>query len=246
MWMAYGKVGTGYRAGGFNSGIDPAPPNRAPNPTQPTYDAETTISYEAGVKGNLLPNLYATLTGYRNVTDDVLTAVTNGCAIGLPVCPVRGTTFLVNAGEARTWGVEAEANLRFQLLGGNGVLSGAASRQEGKYFKSSLAGQKVPQSPNWIGSMNLYYQHALSERWTGFMNWNYRGQWGGLQNVGAPIFNLSDFQVVDLRLGVRESHLELAAYANNLTNTEYKLFIAPANFREAPPVTWGLQLRYNW
>ena len=180
------------------------------------------------------------------MTDDVLTAVTNGCAIGLPVCPVRGTTFLVNAGEARTWGVEAEANLRFQLLGGNGVLSGAASRQEGKYFKSSLAGQKVPQSPNWIGSMNLYYQHALSERWTGFMNWNYRGQWGGLQNVGAPIFNLSDFQVVDLRLGVRERHLELAAYANNLTNTEYKLFIAPANFREAPPVTWGLQLRYNW
>ena len=209
----FDPVVDGFREGGhglpdrrLRSGIDPPPPQVAPNPDPADVRfVGDDDSYELGVKGNPLPNLYTTLSVYRNVTEDVLATAMNGCAPTLPACSARGTSFIINGGEARTWGVEAEGHLRYEWMGGNGSFSLAASRQEGKYHGSSIDGFEVPQSADWIVSANLFYQRPITERWTGFMNWNYRGQWGGVQNVPTPgtaLFKLSDFQVVDVRFGV--------------------------------------------
>src|SRR3546814_9683398 len=47
--LAYGKVGSSYRAGGFNTRLsDP----RAPSPVQVLFGNENSTSYEVGIKGS--------------------------------------------------------------------------------------------------------------------------------------------------------------------------------------------------
>ena len=240
---AYLKAGTGYRVGGFNPSIgDP----RQPKPVPPTYDNETSTTYEAGAKADLGPLFYGTLAAYVTRIDDVIVLDNNGCAPGNPVCPVASTNFVTNGGEGEIWGVEAEAVSKFDLLGGEFTARAGASRQEGQFTAGPYKGLEVPQTPNWTAGGNLDYRRPLGGELEVFGNLNYAAQWGGVQEVIAPIFRLQDREIVDLRTGVEFGSWQAAAYARNLTDETYYLVRATSSKRWAERRSIGLQLRYSW
>ena len=91
--LAYARVSTAYRAGGFDAG-------GSGNPNG--YDPEKVISYEAGLKTDLLDrrlrvNLSAYITDYKDLQISQFTAGSNG-----------GGTKTVNAGKVTFSGFEAE------------------------------------------------------------------------------------------------------------------------------------------
>lgn len=241
-WLAYAKIGTAYRAGGFNLALgDP----RQPTPIPPTFDDEKALSYEVGLKGRLLPRVFLTTAVYRTDVDDLLVQTDNGCRVGLPACPVQATPFVYNAGKAELWGVEAELTASADLLGGLARVQLGGSRQGGEIKSGPDKGKKGPQRPDWTATMNLNYRHDLRDGWAGFINLRGNGRWGGVQEI-AQTPKLYDYQLFDVRVGVQNQGLELALYSNNVGDESYIVFDAPTTRRWNMPRTYGAQLRYAW
>jgi iron complex outermembrane receptor protein len=79
-WLVYGKLGTAFRAGNFNT--DLGDPRGTPIPV--AYNDEEATTYELGLKGNLTPPLFIAVTGYRTLTKDALVQKDNGCRAPTP------------------------------------------------------------------------------------------------------------------------------------------------------------------
>ncbi|HEY3694472.1 TonB-dependent receptor [Phenylobacterium sp.] len=241
--MTYVKAGSAYRVGGFNASIgDP----RQPKPVPPTYGNETSTTYEAGAKAYAGARFYGAVAAYLTHVDDVIVLDNNGCAPSNPVCPIASTNFVSNGGEGRIWGLEAEAVWRGAWAGGQLTARASASRQAGRFTAGLYQGLKVPQAPDWIASANLDFRHPLPDGLAVFGNLNYSAQWGGVQDVIAPIFKLQDRQVADLRAGLESGPWQGAVFARNLTDARYYLVRQVSTRRWADRRSIGLQLRYGW
>ncbi|MCA0356218.1 MAG: TonB-dependent receptor [Proteobacteria bacterium] len=241
--LAYGKVGTSYRAGGFNTNLgDP----RQPTPIQASYDDETSTSYEVGLKGSPSRAVYFALAGYRTNLDGLIAQIDNGCAIGNPACPVAATTFLTNAGKATSWGVEGEVTGRLRVAGGDARVGLTASRQGGEVKSGRYIGVSLPQVPDWLASVDLTYRHPLVGDSTAFANLFYNAQWGGSQELTKTSVPLEDFQTINARLGVEVKSVQLTAFATNLTNRVFIVQRDASIRRYSQPRVYGVELRYRW
>lgn len=255
-WLLYGKVGTGYRAGGFNFNLgDP----RQPNPIPSFYDNEVSTTYEIGAKGDLTGWLYFTGAAYMTDVDDVIIGTVNGCAAGNPVCPTASVPFLINAGTARSWGVEAEANARFNMLGGRARLRLSASRQDGEITSGPLDGAQLPQVPEWTASASFNYRGALSSKATFFFNANYQGAFGGINELTPPNTPfrqpaargpyqspIDDISLLDLRTGIELGPLTIAAYMRNATRYNYVVYEQITTQRLNPRRLIGIDARFRY
>jgi iron complex outermembrane recepter protein len=241
-WLTYAKVGTAYRAGGFNLGLgDPRQPVSIPA----SFGDEKATSYEVGAKGNLARRVYLSLAAYQTDVDHILVQTDNGCRVGLPACPVAATPFIYNAGKAELWGIEAELTAVADVLGGLARFQIGGSRQGGEIKSGPDKGRKGPQRPDWTGTFSLNYRHALRDDWTGFFNIKGNGRWGGVQEI-AQTPPLHDFQVFDVRAGLQKNGWEFSVYSNNVGDEAYIVFDAPSTRRWNIPRTYGAQLRYAW
>jgi iron complex outermembrane receptor protein len=241
-WLTYAKVGTAYRAGGFNLGLgDP----RAPKEIPATFGDEDSTSYEVGLKGNLTPNIYINAAAYRTYVDDLLVQTDNGCFIGSTVCPTQRTNYIYNAGKAKLTGLEAEATGRANILGGTARLTLGVSRQWGKITSGPDKGRKGPQRPDWTATMNLNYRHGLGQGYTGFVDIKGDLRSGGVQEIEQTP-KLHDFQVFDLRMGVDKDNWQAAIYVNNFANESYIVYDSASARRWNFPQTYGAELTYRW
>ncbi len=241
-WLLYGKVGTAYRAGGFNLALgDP----RQPTPVPVSFDDEVAMSYELGAKGNLSRDVYVAVAAYRTEVDDLMVQTDNGCFVANPVCPVQATPFVFNAGEAELWGIEAEITVRAMVLGGRVLLTLGGSRQGGEITSGPDKGRKGPQRPDWTANVSLNYRRDLGADLVGFFNVKGSGRWGGVQEI-TQTPELSDYQIFDARVGVERGPWEVAVFSNNVGNEAYIVFQGPTSRRWNIPRTYGAQLRYRW
>jgi iron complex outermembrane receptor protein len=98
---AYLRAASGYRSGGFNA----PDTSQAGTSTMVPFDSETIISYEAGIKAELLNRrLRLNIAGYRNNFDDL--------AANVPVVTATPGVFgsrVVNVGKVDYTGFEVEA-----------------------------------------------------------------------------------------------------------------------------------------
>ncbi len=256
--MVYAKVGTGYRAGGVNLGGTPNPV--APNPFQPTYGDETTISYELGLKGNIGSNIYVTLDGYSSATQNAITIISDGCSI-LNACGTAARSFNANGGTVHAHGVELAVNGRWQLAGGklNVNLNGSNQRAtfvsvNGKAAGLPIVGSKVAQVPDWNRSASVNYLHPLTSTVDGVFNLTYSGQTGGGQDTvtpAIPFVPLSNYDLLSLRAGFDYKKLEAAIFVKNLTDITYRQLIlqtagVTTAVRYNQPRTVGVNLVYRW
>lgn len=248
--LAYGKVGTSYRAGGFNTNLG-VPVQ--PVPVTAAYDDETTTSYEVGLKGYVIPQIYLGLAAYRNETENLIVQTDNGCTVAL--CGQLALSFLTNAGTSESWGVELESTGRFNILGGQLRISASLSRQEGEVTSGVYKGEELAQVPEWIAGADINFRRPFIGDTEIFGNINYNGQWGGVQEltrpvappaVQAPNFPLEDAQIFNARAGVQFSNVEIALYVTNFTDEQYRVFKAAQTERLNQPRNWGVQLRYRW
>jgi len=241
-WLTYAKVGTAYRAGGFNTNRGD---DRAPTPVTPSFDNEDSTAFEVGAKGNITPSIFVTAAAYRTYVKSLLIQTTNGCFPGSPICPVAQTPFVFNSGKARLGGIELEANGRARILGGIGRLTVGVSRQWGVITDGPDEGRSGPQRPDWTGTFSANYRRPLSENVEGFINLKGNYRKGGVQEI-AQTPKLVDFGIYDLRLGATRDGLELAIFVNNVANESYLVFDAPNVRRWNIPQTWGAELTYRW
>lgn len=241
-WLTYGKIGTAYRAGGFNLALgDPRQPRAIPT----TFDDEKAMSFEVGAKGTIIPRVFATVAAYRTNVDDLLVQTDNGCGVSFPACPVQATAFVYNAGKAELWGIEVELTGAAEVLGGTARLTVGGSRQGGDITSGPDKGKKGPQRPDWTGTFNLNYRHDLRDDWVGFFNIKGSGRWGGVQEI-AQTPKLEDYQIFDARAGLQKNGWEFALYSNNVGQESYIVFNAATTRRWNMPRTYGAQLRYSW
>jgi iron complex outermembrane receptor protein len=241
-WLTYAKVGTAYRAGGFNLALgDPRQPTTPP----PTFGDEDTTSFEVGAKGNITRNIYVTGAVYRANVKNLLVQTDNGCFVGSGVCPVQATNFVFNDGRAWTSGIELEVNAHYEVLGGLARVTLGGSRQWGKITSGPDKGKTEPQRPDWTGTMNVNYRHDLVDGYVGFINVKGDLRDGGVQEI-AQTPDLHNYQTYDLRVGVDKDNWEATFYMNNFANASYIVFESPSVRRWNFPQSYGVQLNYHW
>lgn len=241
-WLAYAKVGSAYRAGGFNTALgDP----RQPTPIPPAFDNEVATSYEAGLKGNISPQVFLTTALFRTHVKDLLVQSDNGCFNGSPVCPVQATPFVFNSGSANVYGVEAELTSRFRVAGGVVNLTLAGARLGGHIVSGPDKGKVVPQRPKWTANFAVNYRRPLTGDLFGFFNVNGNGRWGGVQEI-AQTPPLYDYQIVNVRAGVTKGGWEAAVFSSNVGDEAYFVFQGPTTRRWNLPRTYGAEVRYRW
>ncbi|WP_174297798.1 TonB-dependent receptor [Sphingomonas bacterium] len=144
--LAYARVSSGYQAGGPN----------IPYPGVPaTVKSDRTTNYEAGLKTRFwdrrgLFDLAAFWIDWRDIQ-----------ILGL--VPDTGFTYLDNGGRARSRGVSADASISPATgftLAGNATYTDAKLREAVPAI-GARAGDQLPYTPRWSGSVQANYEWSL-------------------------------------------------------------------------------------
>lgn len=148
--LAYAKVASSYRHGGMN--LNEGSPGLELFPAELTYDEETSLTYELGLKSTWFDNaLTLNAAIFLTEYEDFLNTNSNGCpdqcqlldaagvglgfnpngsrvgedAAGVPIAPndeIPSAYFIDNVGEAEAWGYEIEATHRTLFDNGGTLL----------------------------------------------------------------------------------------------------------------------------
>jgi iron complex outermembrane receptor protein len=266
--MFFATAATGFKSGGFNS-------RRIRAGTPFEFEPERSITYEAGMKSELLDNrLVLNVTVFDMKLRDFQESVFNVEA---------GSGFIVgNAGERVVKGVEADFRARpfagFSLDGGVSYMDAEfTDRQDGPCpvdrepdgvlpGTCDFNGLRPEKSPKWKYSLAGQYTWALA----GDLEASVRGElsYTGAQyletSLDSPSFQES-VTLLNMRatIGRADGRWELAAWARNLTDETYYYAISPlpaaatistggtAGARGwvgwyAPPRTYGVELNLRY
>ena len=269
--LIYGKVSTGFKAGGFDSVGQYAP--------------ETNTAYEAGLKKNFGAssqhtfNLAGFYYDYKDLQVGVLLDTTKGSQI-------------FNAGKAKIWGVEAEAviklsdndtfsatanyvNAEYQQLltaipvfcvggsgcrpsGGNGELTvGNLETTPGIVTQPNLAGNTPPMTPEW--TITLAYDKVIPLGDMGSLTASVFSTFKSA--YFGDVFNYRDskqtaFTQTDLSLtyAPENKRFSLQGFVRNIENTRpltYAGFTVAGpddiyNWQFAAPRTYGVRLSVDF
>ena len=226
--MLYGLAATGYKTGGFNA--------RAATPNTPIeFDAETTMTYELGVK-SVLFNGQVVLNAdvYHMTLEDFQDSILN---------PVTGTGFIVgNAGERQVTGFEMDATWRpieqLTVRGSAGYMDAEFTDYSAGTCNTypslpvgtlpgtcSYTGLTPSQSPEWMWSLSIDW---LSDIPGTSMEWFARA---AIQHSDGrmlePTLDPRSWQpatdIVDADLGIQAGAWRLRAFGRNLTDEAYYL-----------------------
>lgn len=253
-WLLYAKLGTAFRAGSFNT--DLGDPRGAVIPL--VYDDEKARTFEVGMKGDLAPGLFVSLTGYITRTSDALVQRDNGCRATNPACPVAATNFLTNAGTAEVRGGELEVSYRGAVLGGRLRANLGLTKQAGEFTSGPDRDKRIPRIPTTGFKGDVNYSHGLGGDWFGFVNLRYASEYGGRQEINPDIpipfttpqqfrfAHLRDHELLDARLGVRTGKTEIAVYADNALDERYVVFETSTTNRLNAKRRIGVQLRQQF
>lgn len=199
----------------------------AASPLVPAPDPETSKNFELGYRANR-PTFNASLVVYNTTFENRLQAFAS-------VVPGSTTTetFYQNVGGVKAYGAEFSGQWKPDLLGGKVVfntnLSYNISEFEDNFATFKIAGNRVPDFPEWVFQggvtfqpvegvvMNLSARH-ISERFTNFTNTERTSGytvWNAYLDLGDG-FGLGPFEQVKARVNI-----------DNLTDEDYLGTINP-------------------
>ncbi len=240
-FMIYARLASGYRPGGVNIGILNVPQE---------YSADKSKDYELGAKAEFFDH---------TLTVDGSVYYIDWTNIQLPlIYPTNGSTYVGNAGGAKSQGVELSIQTR--------PLSGLTIAAWVTYIDAVLTqtvpgagmageiygfdGAKLPNTPRWAGNLSLDYNFPLGNDLRGFVG-------GALSYVGDRLdafssasperTNLPGYGKLDLRAGTTYNSWTANIYVNNVTN-QYGLISGgignqlPYSFYYLQPRTIGLSV----
>lgn len=241
--LVYAKVGTSYRAGGFNTNLgDP----RQPTPIQAAFGNENSTTYEVGARGAPAKGLFFAVAGYYTDVTDLIAQTDNGCAVTNPVCPVAATSFLTNAGNARSYGAEAELSQVLPVANGQFRFALTGSYQTGKVTSGRFNNFRLPQVPDFLASVSLNFRHRFFAGSTIISNAVLSSQFGGLQELRVNSVKLDDYSLVNLRLGVEKGPVTVSLFANNATDQVYRVARDTTINRYSTPRVIGVEAAFKF
>lgn len=241
--IAYAKIGTSYRAGGFNTNLgDP----RQPTPIEAAFGNENSTSYEVGLRGAPVAGMFFAAAAYYTNVANLIAQIDNGCAVTNPTCPVAATTFLTNAGNARSYGVEAELSKVLPVAAGQFRFALSGSYQHGDVKTGRFSGLRLPQTPDFLASVNLNFRHRFIGDSTIVANTLLSAQFGGLQELRVNSVKLDDYALVNLRLGIEKGPVTVTLFANNATGQVYRVARDTTINRYSTPRVIGIEAGFKW
>jgi outer membrane receptor protein involved in Fe transport len=212
----YARVAKGFRPGGPNSLVPGAPDELR------TFDSDTVVSYEAGVKAQ---------TSDRTFSIDA--AVFPVDWKNIQVFGSIGVFNLnFNGGKARSEGAEFTATLRPTpglTASVNGAYTDAKLRDDTPPEVGGLAGDRLPYTPPYSIAANVDYEWAVGGSAEAFVGASVRSLSSqpatfdaGFRDANGRQPKIRAYDVVDLRAGVNLGRFTVEAYAKNLTNSAGK------------------------
>ncbi len=211
----YARVAKGFRPGGPNV----VPPN-APATVPRSYDSDSVMSYELGVKAESADRRWSLDVAAFHIDwkDIQLFAQVNGFGVN------------VNGGKAKSQGAEFDAV--FRPLDGlslslNGAYTNAKLKDDTDPLVGGLDGDRLPFTPELTLGLNADYQWALNGTTDAFVGGSVRhvsDQSGGydaaFRAANGRQREIDAYQVVDLRAGVDFDRFTIEAYAKNLFDSD--------------------------
>ncbi len=217
----YSTIAKGFRLGGSEGliavplcsadlaslGIDNAPT---------TYGSDKLWSYEAGVKGRLLDNkLSIDADGYYISWSKIQQT------IPLPTC---GYTVTTNVGDAESYGFELELAYRpvpSLTVSLSGDVSHAVLTKVTANVGASV-GDSVLNTPNWMATLRVQYNHPFNDEVTGFINadWDEVGHSHGTFDNTNPDYLRPNYGLLNASIGLDLDQYTVSIYAKNLADQQ--------------------------
>ena len=236
----YGKIQTGFRAGGFNFNVGSV--------ANLPYDEEKSVNYEAGVKRRLADGK-VTLGGsvFYLTQEDVLVPLFDFTQ------PTGLQGYLDNVGDAETLGAEIEASAKVSealTLGASiGYLD--ATFSSGTVSGTSLDGKELPSSRKLTYAITGSYARPITDRIRVLSDVSYSHRDSGFQDA-RNLFEIGAADLLNASVGIGFGKAELRAFVQNALDDDYE--IAFGGFRApsasgvilAPERTYGVTLRLSY
>jgi iron complex outermembrane receptor protein len=204
----YGRVASGFRAGGVNVLIS--------DPTEFTFNEENSVNYEIGVK----TKAFGGTTSF-NVAAFVFDQ--NDVLLGVAPTPLQFA--ILNAGEAQTVGLEIDLTTRPV----EGLTIGAALGWYDSEYTSVNAGvltategSQIAHTPDWTFSGLVSYERPLTANLDWEMNAEVRSRNGGFQD-GTETTPMDDFTLLNLSIGLQGPHWGISLFGDNVTDDQYEI-----------------------
>lgn len=250
--MVYADFAQGFRDGGTNSGF---PTSCYDNGVPQNYIPDTLNNFEIGWKstslgGRFLWNGAAYLMNWKNLQTTIY---------DVDIC--APSSFNVNVGDARIYGVES--NIEFRL-NDNWSLQAAGSYTDSHLTSSPFetfkpnVGERLPFVPYFSYSWNVRYAHPLGKNLQGYAQFDmaHKGDmWDDLHVEGAngfPRILQPSYDILNLRLGLSPEggHWLTEFYITNLADKNAIVYTNTGNFdlRQTTnePRVFGLRLNYRF
>jgi outer membrane receptor protein involved in Fe transport len=260
--MLYARVATGYRPGGPNDVIPGVSSAAA------TYQSDSLISYEFGLKGALASKQFdyaidAFRINWKNIQVQ-------------GVDPATSFLFYDNGGKAHSQGIEFELGyhpVRGLRLGISGAFDDAKLDQDIPVPGiTASSGNELPYAPKISYAATVDYEHPLSSTVRGFAGLTVAGvgsrrayfddQTVGLAPVGivSKTGDLPAYATLDLRGGITWNSVTLSGYVRNVTDKRGAVAlygsvagadlatgtVGPAALTVIQPRTLGVTARYEF
>lgn len=207
--MIYARVATGYRPGGPNA-LPPAAP-----PGIETFDSDSLINYEAGIKADVSDRLSL----------DVSVFFIEWSGIQL-LTQVGGFGINGNGGSAESMGLEW--TITYVPVDGltllfDGAYTDAQLTSDTDPIVGAVAGDPLPFAAKWSTMLSADYEWAAFGDATAFvgLSWRYVGDRHGNFTEGFGGFGLMElpsYHTVDLRAGADFGHWSLQLFAKNVAD----------------------------
>lgn len=233
----FASVARAYKPGGFQTAHSTAHGGVQP-PTE-GYGAATTITYEAGYKGQFFDNsLSLDATAYLSKTADEQ-------VVGYD--PVNFTSRYTNI-DAQSYGFELGTRwraMRELTLGGSLALTHATAAEDGNLGWNGIVekGDKLPMTPSVAYNVFVDWRDDLAfgpagTMWFARADFAYTGErWGELTNDN----HVDASNILDLSIGVDTDSWRLVGYVENALDDEYVDFSVFGRTRPGVPRRFGVR-----
>ncbi len=226
----YLTLGNGTKSGGFN----PEPFNL--EALELSYDEETVLSTELGIKSEVLGNrLRLNAAIFESQYDDIQTNA----------FLASGANVIENGGEATIRGFEVDF---MWLLTESLSLVGSYANYDSSYDKRlldnvDLSGEKLEEVPEWSGHLGAIYEYYLpsEDRLRVRVDVRSRSDVIGLRDANLGELDRAGKDIVNASVGwlSADGLWEAVAWGKNLGNQAEVLVTGPSAFFEQSRVTYG-------
>ncbi len=231
-WNSYLSIAQGYVPGGLTA-------QASRTKEENTFDPQTSIDYEIGVKGELTRARIAAAIFYMDIRDTQF----NRYDADLD------KTVADNAGKSHSLGAELELTYfltdTIELTAALGVIE--AEYDDYDDGKLNWDGESIPHTPSYSGRIGAAYYHPNGFYARGDVR--SQGEVPYYDTPNAEFNELDSYITADAKIGYRFKGYDIYAYCNNLTDEEYMTALNTGGKTlgiYGDPRTFGIGIRYSF